>query len=94
MRLLAVSVDTLEEAQKTRERLGLTFALAYGVDGPAFAAQTGAFYDAGKGFLQACGFVLRPDGRLAAALYSTGAVGRYTAADLLALLDHAAQKGH
>ncbi len=57
-----------------------------------FAAQTGAFYDANKDFLQAAGFLLGPEGRLVAALYSTGAVGCYTAADLLRLIDYLQKK--
>lgn len=94
MQLLAFSVDALEEAQKTQERQSITFPLAYGVNGPNFAAQTGAFYDADKGFLHASGFLLQPDGRLAAAVYSTGAIGRYTPAEVLGMIDYMLKKGH
>lgn len=92
--VVALSVDPIAEALKTKERQSITFPLAYGVNGPEFAAQTGAFFDERKGFLHATGFLLQPDGRLAAALYSTGAVGRYTATDLIALLDYLRKKPH
>ncbi len=87
-RVIAASVDPLEEAQKTLERHRLTFPVVYGLDGKAFAAQTGAFYDEAKGFLQATGFLIRSDGTLHGAVYSTGPVGRYTAADLLGVIDY------
>ncbi|GAC1426429.1 MAG: hypothetical protein NVSMB6_26730 [Burkholderiaceae bacterium] len=94
MQLLAFSVDALEEAQKTQERQSITFPLAYGVNGPNFAAQTGAFYDADKGFLHAAGFLLQPDSRLAGAVYSTGAIGRYTPAEVLGMVDYTLKKAH
>ncbi len=92
MQLLAVSVDPLEKAQETRQRLSITFPLAYGVNGPSFSDQTGAFYDADKGFLHASGYLLQPDSRLAGAVYSTGAIGRYVAADVLGMLDSLMKK--
>ena len=88
MALLALSVDPLEEARKTAERHGLTFPLGYGVNGPEFAAQTGAFFDETKRYLQATGFVLQPDGLVAHAVYSTGPVGRYDASDVIGLIDY------
>jgi peroxiredoxin len=86
--LIALSVDALEEARKTVERHRLTFSLGYGVNGPEFAAQTGAFFDEAKKYLQATGFVLQPDGLVAHAVYSTGPVGRYVAADVIGLIDY------
>lgn len=86
--VIGLSVDPLEEARKTVERAHLTFPVAYGIDGPAFASQTGAFYDATKGYLQATGFLLQPGGMVAQAVYSTGPVGRYVAADVLGLIDY------
>jgi alkyl hydroperoxide reductase subunit AhpC len=90
--VVALSVDQIEGAQKTNQERSISFPIAFGVNGAEFAAQTGAFYDANKGFLQAAGFVLEPEGSVVAALYSTGAVGRYTAADLLRLIDYLEKK--
>ncbi len=88
MALIAFSVDPLDEAKKTAERHRLTFPLGYGVNGQEFAAQTGAFFDESKGYLQATGFVLQPDGLIAQAVYSTGPVGRYVASDVIGLIDY------
>ncbi len=88
MAVVGLSVDPLDEARKTAERHHLTFPLGYGVNGPVFAAQTGAFFDEAKGYLQATGFVLQPDGLVAHAVYSTGPVGRYVASDVIGLIDY------
>lgn len=90
--VVGLSVDPLEEARKTVERGRLTFPIGYGVDGPAFASQTGAFYDATRGYLQATGFLLEPGGVVAQAVYSTGPVGRYVAADVIGLIDYLSKK--
>ena len=86
--VIGLSVDPLDEARKTVERGHLTFPIGYGVDGPEFASRTGAFYDEARGFLQATGFILQPGGVVAQAVYSTGPVGRYVAADVLGLIDY------
>lgn len=85
--VIGLSVDLLDEARKTAERHRLTFPLGYGVDGPEFASRTGAFFDV-EGYLQATGFILQPDGLVAQAVYSTGPVGRYTASDVISLIDY------
>jgi peroxiredoxin len=90
--VIALSVDPLDEARKTVERHHLTFPIGYGVDGPAFAAHTGAFFDEAKKYVQATGFIVQPDGLVAEAVYSTGPVGRYTASDVLGLIDYLSTK--
>lgn len=84
--IIAASVDKSEEARQTRESLGLAFPVAFGLNPEEVAAKTGAFRDPSRGLLQATGFVIRPEGKVAAAVYSTGPVGRYVAADCLRLL--------
>jgi peroxiredoxin len=86
-RLVAVSVDSETDAGKTVAEHALTFPLAYGADGPGLGALTGAFWEEKRGCLQATGFILRGDGTLAQALYSTGSIGRYTAAEVLKILE-------
>ena len=69
-------------------RQHLTLPVAYGLD-PAQVAHTHGAYTSDDGaYLQATGFVLRPDGTVALALYSTGAVGRLTAADTLGFVQY------
>lgn len=84
--VLGASVDGLEEAKQTVERHGLTFPVAYGLQAAEWAERCGVFFNPERGFLQAAGFVLRPDGRVGAAVYSTGPVGRYSPADCLSLI--------
>lgn len=84
-------MDNLENAQKMVERHKLTFPLAYGMDAKGFANMTGAFYDEKKLFLHATGFIIRPDGTIEGAVYSTGPIGRLVAADTLMLIDYLKQ---
>ena len=86
--IVALSIDPLEEAQKTLERHNLTFSLGYGVNADAVAALTGAYTNPEPNFLQATGFVLKPDGTVAIAVYSSGAVGRLVAEDTLGLVKY------
>jgi len=81
--VVAASVDSLQDAMTTVSRHQLAFPVAYGLDGPAVAAQTVAFWEKEKGFLHATGFILTPTGAVAAALYSTGPIGRYVAKEVL-----------
>jgi len=84
--LIAASVDAKGDAEKMVRELGLTFPVAYGLDALAFARTYGCFYDPGDPYLHATGFVIEPAGKIAIAVYSTGAVGRLSAADCLAFV--------
>jgi len=92
IKVIAASTDTLEDARKSVERKKLTFPIAYGLDARAFAAMTGAFFNDVRGYLQATGFILKPDGKVEQALYSTGPIGRFTPADVLSLIDYRIKK--
>jgi hypothetical protein len=76
----------LSQAEKTNTDQKLEFPVGYGLDGKA--ATYGAFYDADRGFLHATGFLLRPNGTVVNAVYSTGAVGRLEPASSLGLIDY------
>ncbi|MBA4397170.1 MAG: hypothetical protein C0394_07295 [Syntrophus sp. (in: bacteria)] len=88
IRIIAGSVEDLENMQKMVERRKLSFSMAYGLNARVFAAQTGAFFDEEKGYIHATGFILRPDGTIEDAVYSTGPIGRLSAADTLMLIDY------
>lgn len=88
--MIGASTDNIEEAQI--EQQGLTFPLAYGLNAREFAALTGAFFNEAKGFLHATDFIIRPNGVIEEAVYSTGPIGRFTAADILRLMDIRSQK--
>ena len=81
-------MDNLEDAQKMVERRKLTFSLAYGMDAKEFAGMTGAFFDEKEEFIHATNFIIRPEGTIDDAVYSTGPIGRLTAADTLMLIDY------
>lgn len=84
--MIAASVDSADQASGTVEEIQVTFPVAYGLDGPAVAATTGAFYHSEKGHLHATGFILDPEGHVANAVYSTGPVGRLVPADCIGLI--------
>lgn len=86
MGVLAGSVDSFPDAQKTVNELGLSFPVAHGLDLEATIRDLGGFYHQEKGFLQPSNFVLRPNGTIEVASYSSGPIGRLTAADVLAMV--------
>ena len=81
--IVALSADTAEEARGTIEQLGLEFSVAYGLDPEAVSGAIGCYTGTRKGrpHIQPAAFVLKADGRIAYAVYSSGKVGRLTAAD-------------
>lgn len=85
--VIAASVDPLEDAQESISTLGLTFPIGYGLDYMDFAQKTGAFYEIRREILHAAGFILKPDGEVQAAVYSTTNIGRYRAEDTLRYFD-------
>ncbi len=84
--LVAASIDPKVTAQKTATELGLKFPVAYGLDCQATSSATGAFFEPEKKFLHATGFLLKPDGKIQVAAYSTGPLGRLTPADVVQLV--------
>ena len=86
--MIAASVDALGEAEKTVAEQGITFPVGYGLDAVEIAGRYGAFFDSKKGFLHATGFLIGADGTVVSAVFSTGSIGRLTAADSLRLFDY------
>jgi len=86
--VVALSVDPLEQAQQTVERHRLSFPVLYGLDARQIEKTIGAFINTDPLYLQATGFVLRPDGMVALAVYSSGAIGRLVAADTMNFLKY------
>lgn len=86
MGVLAGSVDAVPEARKTVKDLGLSFPVAHGLDLEETGRILGGFYQQEKEYLQPSGFVIRPDGTLEVASYSSGPIGRLKAANVLALV--------
>lgn len=86
--VVALSADPADQAELTVERHGLEFPVAYGIE-PRRARETlGSYLGPDEGFVQATGFVLAPDGEVKLAVYSSGAVGRLVAKDVLGFIDY------
>jgi peroxiredoxin len=87
-RVVALSADGEEEARGTVEQLGLEFTVLYGLDPEATSRAIGCYTGTheGRPHIQPAAFVLRSDGRIVHALYSSGKVGRFTAGDALTIV--------
>jgi len=86
IRVVAASVDPLDRARETVEKQSLTYPVGYGLPVKETAATLGAFYEERRGILHATGFVVRRDGTIAVAQYSTGPIGRLVWQDVLGLV--------
>jgi hypothetical protein len=62
---------------------GVHMPVGYGAIAAEIAAATGCFYEERRQILQATEFVLKPDGTIAVAVYSTGPIGRLAVRDVL-----------
>ena len=92
--VVAASVDGQSDAKRLVAELGLRFPVGYRLKADDIALRYGAFYHGKRRFLHATGFVVDPDNRVRAAVYSSGSVGRLTAARVLRLLDYYQEQEH
>ena len=79
--ILALSVDSLDKAKETVEKLQLTFPVAYGLEVPRDADKIGAFWEEQRKIIHATNFILDEENKVVDASYSVGAIGRIVAAD-------------
>ncbi len=86
--VVALSVDSEEDAQKTVQRNKLTFPLLFGLDALEMVATIGSYISQKKLYLHATGFVLRPDRTIELAGYSSGPISRITADDALSMISY------
>ena len=86
--VVAASTDPADKAEETVRSQGLTFPVGYGLDVRETAAALGAFYEERRGILQSTGYVIKPDGTIAVAQYSSGPIGRLVWQDVLGLVQH------
>ena len=84
IKVVAASVDSVEQTAKLKEGLHVGYPMFAEVDAKAFRDATGAFIQEGeRTFLHATGFVLTPAGTISNAVYSTGPIGRLTSSEVL-----------
>ena len=89
--VVALSVDPLEKAQETVTKHTITFPVLYDLDAHEIAQKIGANINEAPLFLQATGFVLRPDGKIVLSVYSSGAIGRLVANDTINFIKYTQQ---
>ena len=83
---ISVYAASVDDTAKTEEvQKDLSFPVAHGIE-RAQGDAIGAWWDERRDFIQPSEFVLRQDGRVLSATYSTGPVGRLDANDALALV--------
>jgi peroxiredoxin len=87
----ALSVDDEATTAALVAKHGLTFPVGYNADAKAISEATGAFVDPDRGFLQSTGFILDPTGRVVISVYSSGAIGRLVADDVIGMLRYLRQ---
>ena len=86
--VVALSVDSEEDARKMVDKHELTYPVLYGVDAVQTMASIGGYINEDPTFLHPSGFILRPDGTIATLVQSSGPIGRFTAGDTLAIIKH------
>lgn len=83
IKVVALSVDDEAASADLADKRGLTFPIGYGADPEKVSAVTGAYTNDEPQYLQSTGFVLAPNGSVLTAVYSSGAIGRLTAEDVV-----------
>ena len=81
-----MSTDPLDKAQGTVEKLGLTFPVLYGVDGPATADTLTCWYEEKRNIIQPAAFIIDPERNILNVTYSSGPIGRLQIKDALGLV--------
>ncbi|TQF33372.1 redoxin domain-containing protein [Bradyrhizobium sp. UNPA324] len=92
IKVVAMSVDDKIDAATLVEKHRLNFAVGYRVDADRIAAVTGAYVNESPRYLQSTGFVLDPNGRVITAVYSSGAIGRLVAEDVIGVVRYVKSK--
>lgn len=90
VRIVALSADEEEGARKMVSDEELSFPVLYGLDVENAKDRFGLYIEKGeKTHLQPAQFVLDPDGIIRLACYSSGAVGRLSATEMLGVVKEA-----
>ena len=92
IRVVALSVDNNAEAATLVEKHRLNFPVGYRVDPDKISAATGAYVNDSPRYLQSTGFVLDPAGKVITAVYSSGAIGRLVAEDVIGFVGYVKSK--
>ena len=91
--MVALSVDSEDDAQKMVDRHKLTFPVLYGLNPREIAATIGGYINEEPLYLHPSGFILRPNGTIVLLVQSSGAIGRLVTDDTVGLIQHYQKKG-
>jgi peroxiredoxin len=83
VKVVAFSVEDELTSSKLTAQVGLNFPLGHSADADRVAEVTGTFTNDSPKYLQPTAFTLTPEGTVMAAVYSTQAIGRLVAPDLI-----------
>lgn len=86
VKVVAVSVDDEATGAGLMAKLHLRFPVGHSADADTVSAAIGAFTNDSPHYLQPTAFVLTPAGTVLSAVYSTNAVGRLVAADVVKMV--------
>ncbi|SPM27904.1 Peroxiredoxin, partial [Mycobacterium terramassiliense] len=86
VRVVAVSVDDEETSAALVAKRKLRFPVGHSADADKIAEATGAYVNDDPHYLQSTGFILAPDGNVRLAVYSSGAIGRLVADDVIGFI--------
>ncbi len=93
IKVVALSVDDEPTSAALAEKHHLQFAVGHSADADQVAAATGAYTNDEPHYVQSTGFVLAPDGTVLIAVYSSGAIGRLVADDVVGFVRYAQSQG-
>ena len=92
VKVVALSVDDEATTRDLIAKHKISFQMGYGADARAIAAATGAYLNEDPLYVQTTGFVLAPDGTVVNAVYSSSAIGRLVAEDVVGLVSYIKSK--
>lgn len=93
VKVVALSVDDEATTRELIAKHKISFPMGYGADARAIAAATGAYLNENPLYMQTTGFVLAPDGTVVNAVYSSSAIGRLVAEDVVGLVSYIKSRG-
>ncbi len=91
--MVALSVDSEEDAKKMVDHHKLTYSVLYGLNAREIAATIGGYINEEPLYLHPSGFILRPNGTIVLLVQSSGAIGRLVANDTVGLIQHYQKQG-
>jgi len=92
IKVVALSVDDEVTAKGTIEKFKLSFPVGHSADADKVASITGAYTNESPRYVQSTGFLLAPDGKILNAVYSSGAIGRLVAEDVIGMVTYLKSK--